>query len=648
MPNIACLNNQLLKFLGLTLFILPWSLVQATTQCSNVTIIPITECEVLLTLYNQTNGATWQKNTGWNENNTPCQWWGVNCDNGYVTKLYLENNNLNGSIPDSLGQLNQLQELSLSNNQLSHFIPDSLGQLRRLRILYLSGNHLESFIPNSLGNLVNLQGLYLNSNQLNGSIPESLGNLEQLQTLSLNNNQLNAAIPESLGNLRHLQGLDLSHNQLTGSIPRPLINLKKLQRLKLDYNQLSGTLPEWLEKLSNLQWLVLNDNQLSGSIPNSFGNLNYLQVLYLDNNQLTGIIPESLGNLANLQQLVLENNQFSGTIPEALGNLNNLQDLYLSNNELCGDIPSTLMNLTGLSYLSLDDNHLTYSDSNLFIWTNKLNSNWLSTQTPCLKNSPAKLNYQAAATQSLTNENSTTNEKSTCLLYALQDEGLNNSQFFTVDPQNHFATTPLGNIYPEYDIEDMDILSATTEIYASSGDNAQANHEKGYLYQVNSDNGELTPICSTGLGKVSAISFYPDSQDLWLWAGGKGLFVIDLKQINNGVCYPQEIFHYSAQVEGITWDSEGQILYGAKGTTLYKYFHDTGTVAKACDNFPKGVEALEISSEDGLLLFALHQANDTAIHLFDINRCAIVDGADFPIETPYNDIEGIAWTCHSE
>ncbi len=641
MPNTACLNNQLLlKFLGFILFISPLALAQAATQCSTVTAIPITECEVLLTLYNQTNGTSWQKNTGWNENNTPCQWWGVTCDNGYVTKLYLENNDLNGPIPDSLGQLNQLQELSLSKNQLSGSIPDSLGQLRRLKILYLSGNHLDGFIPNSLGDLINLQGLYLNSNQLNGSIPESLGNLDSLQTLSLNNNQLNAAIPDSLGNLSHLQGLDLSHNQITGSIPRPIINLKKLQRLKLDHNQLSGALPDWLEKLSDLQWLVLNDNQLSGSIPDSLGNLNHLQVLYLDNNQLTASIPNSLGNLANLQQLDLENNQLSGTVPETLGNLNNLQDLYLSNNELCGDIPPTLMNLTGLSYLSLDDNHLTYSDSNLLSWLNKLNSTWASTQTPCLKNSPTKLNPQVTET------NPPTNENSTCLLYALQDEGLNNSQFFTIDPQNNFAVTPLGNVHPEYDIEDIDILSATTEIYASSGDDAQANHEKGYLYQVDPANGELTPVCSTGLGKVSAISFYPNSQDLWLWAGGKGLFVIDLKQIKNGVCYPREIFRYSAQVEGITWDTEGKILYGAMGTTLYKYFHDTGTVAKVCDNFPKGAEALEMST-DGSLLFAVHQAKDTSIHSFDINSCSIVDEADFPIKTPYNDIEGIAWTCHS-
>ena len=645
MPNTACLGRHFLKLFELTLIILPLSWVQAATQCLTVTAIPVTECEALVNFYNQTNGNTWQKNIGWNKNDTPCQWWGVSCENGYVTRLYLENNHLHGPLPDSLAQLNQLQELSLSGNQLSGFIPDSFEHLIRLQVLHLSGNHLDGSIPSSLGKLRNLRGLYLNNNQLQGSIPESLGNLDQLQNLSLNNNQLNATIPDLLGNLTHLQGLDLSHNQLTGSLPRSLINLKKLIWLKLDYNQLDGSLPDWLEKLTDLQWLVLNNNQLNGAIPNSLGKLTRLQVLYLDSNQLTGSIPESLGNLTNLQQLVLENNQLSGTIPETLGNLNDLQDLYLSDNELCGDIPPTLMNLAAISYLSLDNNHLTLPDANLLSWINKLNPDWLHTQTPCGQELPNQLNddnKNIAETDSQAADNN-----NTCLIYALQDEGLNNSQFFTVDPQNNFTVTPLGNIHPGYDIEDMDILATTTEIYASSGGNPQADYEKGYLYQVNKDNGELTPVCSTGLGKVSAISFYPHSQNLWLWAGGKGLFVIDLKEIHQGVCYPQEIFHYSAQVEGITWDAEGKTLYGASGNTLYKYIHDTGTVEKACDGFPSGVEALEMST-DSSLLFALHLAKDTSIHLFDINTCSIIDKANFPIETHYNDIEGIAWTCGSQ
>ena len=649
MPHTACLGRHFLKLLGLTLVIPPLSWVQAATQCSTATEIPITECEALVNFYNQTNGTTWQKNTGWNENDTPCQWWGITCENGYVTKLYLENNNLTGPLPDSLGQLNHLQELSLSGNQLSGFIPDSFEHLIRLQVLHLSSNRLNGSIPNSLGNLRNLQGLYLNNNQLQGSVPESLGNLDQLQNLSLNNNQLNATLPDSLGNLTRLQGLDLSHNQITGSLPRSLVNLKKLVWLKLDYNQLNSSLPDWLEKLNDLQWLVLNNNQLSGSIPNSLGKLTRLQVLYLDSNQLTGSIPESLGNLTNLQQLVLKNNQLNGTIPETLGNLNNLQDLYLSDNELCGDIPPTLTSLAAISYLSLNNNHLTISDSNLLNWINKLNPDWLHTQTPCGQQLPEQLDNDNDQGNNVTETNSQADDdnNNTCLIYALQDEGLNNSQFFTVDPQNNFTVTPLGNSHPEYDIEDIDILSTTTEIYASSGDNPQANHEKGYLYQVNKDNGELIPVCSTGLGKVSAISFYPHTQNLWLWAGGKGLFVIDLKEINQGVCYPKEIFHYSAQVEGITWDVEGKTLYGANGNTLYKYIHDTGTVETACDGFPSGVEALEMLA-DGSLLFALHSAKDTSIHSFDVNTCSVIDKANFPIETHYNDIEGIAWTCRSQ
>jgi len=45
---------------------------------------------------------------------------------------------------------------------------------------------------------------------------------------------------------------------------------------------------------------------------------------------------------------------------------------------------------------------------------------------------------------------------------------------------------------------------------------------------------------------------------------------------------------------------------------------------------------------DGSLLFAVHQANDTGIHSFDIENCSIADSA-FLQNSPYNDIEGISW-----
>ena len=289
------------------------------------------------------------------------QWQGVGWQDGCVTSLYLYNNQLTGSIPDSLGNLANLTRLDLDHNQLTGSIPDSLGNLANLTRLDLDNNQLTGSIPDSLGNLANLTYLDLDHNQLTGSIPDSLGNLANLESLDLDRNQLTGSIPDSLGNLANLESLDLDRNQLTGSIPDSLGNLANLESLNLDTNQLTGSIPDSLGNLANLTDLYLDNNQLTGSIPDSLGNLANLTDLYLYNNQLTGSIPDSLGNLANLTDLYLYNNQLTGSIPDSLGNLANLTRLYLDNNQLTGSIPDSLGNLANLEGLYLDNNQLTGS-----------------------------------------------------------------------------------------------------------------------------------------------------------------------------------------------------------------------------------------------------------------------------------------------
>jgi Leucine-rich repeat (LRR) protein len=650
-------------------------LAQAETDCATVTQIPQAECEALVDLYTSTDGAKWRNKTGWNVTNTPCNWYGVSCDGEHVIRLYqygdadqylrgglrgaipeslgnlkhlerldLSFKKLNGSIPESLGHLKNLEfinlwfnelsgsipesllnlkklaELDLSRNQLSGSMPESLGNVKSLQYLALYRNKFSGSIPESLGNLKKLVELDLGYNQLNGSIPESLGNLKNLETLSLDGNQLSGSIPESLGNLRGLKFFYLENNQLSGSIPESLGNLSNLKTLFLYYNQLSGSIPESLGNLQSLEVLFLFDNQLSGSISESLGNLQSLIFLYLDGNKLSGYIPESLGNLQSLAILYLSDNKLSGSLPESLGNLSSLEELDLYNNELCGDIPLSLMNLSQLSWLSLDNNHLTASDPALIQWLNSKNPSW-ETQTPCPK-------------------------PQTCLVYGVHDGGLNNSQFFTISPipENVFEIKALGAVHSGYDLEGLDIHPQTGILYASSGDDPATGLNNGYLYQVNKNNGTLTPVCSLGLGEVSAISFHPKNYTLWVWADGEGLYTIDIDDINNNVCAKTERLVSDAKVESMAWDNEGKILYGAEETTLFRYFYETGETDQACDHFPSQVEALSMLADD-TLLFALDEASDTSIHLFDIDNCSVKNSVLLPVDTPYTDIEGMTWIC---
>jgi len=306
-----------------------------------------TDSLALVALYNATDGLNWTN--PWDLSTPYHTWSGVAYDNGCVVSLFIKDkNNLNGTIPPELGNLNGLRELRLrSNNGLTNDNPPDT----------LNGG-LRGSIPAELSNLTNLAFLDLRGNQLTGTIPPELGNLNELIEFSLAGNKLTGTIPVEVTNFPKLQFFGLDSNQLTGSIPPEIGNLTKLIKLNLARNNFTGSIPNEIGNLTNLRYLILHDNQLTGAIPSTIGNLLNLIQLKLQNNDLTGPLPAELGNLINLTWLELRWNNITGQIPPELGNLINLQHLYLTKNQLTGSTPVELGNLNNLTHLRLDDNEL--------------------------------------------------------------------------------------------------------------------------------------------------------------------------------------------------------------------------------------------------------------------------------------------------
>jgi hypothetical protein len=153
-------------------------------DCNTVTEIPTAQCEALVALYDSTDGDNWTNNDGWKTTDTPCSWFGVYCENGVVTAIDLDNNNLTGTLPD-WSALTRLQELLLGHNKITETVPE-------------------------LSNLTNLKVLSLKYNDLSGAIPE-LSHLSQLTTLWLEGNNLTGSIPD-LSGLSSLTGMHLAAN----------------------------------------------------------------------------------------------------------------------------------------------------------------------------------------------------------------------------------------------------------------------------------------------------------------------------------------------------------------------------------------------------------------------------------------------------
>ena len=291
----------------------------------------------LLALYAAADGPNWKYSTNWLSDRPLGDWYGVTTDSGgRVIKLELQANQLDGLIPNELGNLTSLTLLNLSSNELPSGIPREFGNLTNLTLLNLRGNALTGPIPIELGNLSKLTVLELSYNSLNGQIPVGLSELANLTELRLLVNRLDGQIPAQLGSLANLEVLLLDGNAFSGEIPAALSDLSNLEALYLGNNALTGGIPIELSKLSNLRTLDLHRNQLHGTIPPELGLLSELRWLRLYENELSGTVPTELGHLSNLQSLNISWNMLSGQLPMSLTNLRSMRSFWFSgNSELC-------------------------------------------------------------------------------------------------------------------------------------------------------------------------------------------------------------------------------------------------------------------------------------------------------------------------
>jgi len=367
----------------------------------------INDWTALKALYENTNGNNWNINEGWdriiqNNINAPdvcdlSELWGVQLNTfGRVSSIDLDGeadfvesettigNNLVGSIPLKINQLDSLICLNLNHNILSGNFPLGITGLNNLEKLSLKGIGLENEIPTEIALLENLNHLNLSKNQLTGEIPYEIGILSNLKKLQLNNNLLNGSITESLGYLYQLELLEIANNNLTGCYPLFIKNYctenYNGQALISDGNNFES---DW-EAFCNMEagvceptrqcdkevWYALkalykNTNGENWTINTGWNAMfenNAEPPTYCDFNVLHGVnLYSGIFNEAHID-ILLSNNQLNGNIPSEIIALNNLFQLDLSNNQLTGCIPGKPDTSDSyLYYLKLSNNLLTDS-----------------------------------------------------------------------------------------------------------------------------------------------------------------------------------------------------------------------------------------------------------------------------------------------
>ncbi|VFQ86489.1 unnamed protein product [Cuscuta campestris] len=302
---------------------------------------------------------------------------------GNITSLQdlsLANNYLTGAIPPAITRLTNLLRLDLSYNRLAGEIPDMSG-LVSLKEFIAGYNGLSGPVPETLGNITTLQEVSLVFNNLTGTIPPAIARLTNLLRLDLSYNKLSGEIPD-LSGLRSLQVFYVYSNQFTGRVPESLADIPTLQDVRLAYNSLKGNIPPEITRLTGLLRLDLSYNyqicvfttvaaddgpacldnaamqNLKASLvfPTTGSSVDIGLESWNKTNacEWNGIFCDVVGQVWKVN---IEGFYLGGTLTAAgLGSLPSLREFYAKGSQFTS-LPSDLFaNLTKLEVVSLDDN----------------------------------------------------------------------------------------------------------------------------------------------------------------------------------------------------------------------------------------------------------------------------------------------------
>lgn len=366
-----------------------------------------TDKQALIDLYNSTNGENW---TGRIDGGTTYPVWDISATNafdkptlssngieinreGYITSIDLSNRNLNGTLPVSIGNLQELSLLKLNDNLIQGAVPDAIANLPVVETIDISSNSITA-LP-ELVNISGLRSLNTLSNYIDfTSIEQNIdvqGYLYSPQKRFTENVSTQGGSSLTItfdaggtatyyqwfdetgkqvaeGNTFIIEDADNSNAQKYTCVAKNYLaqqsdfSLEKefnvtITQKPIDANDLAALIAireavgdanlknDWDDNIDASTWrgitvdikgrvtaIDLNSNNLSGELPPAIGDLTMLRNINLTDNQITGSIPAEMANLSNLRSVLISNNQIENM--PVLSGLPEINQIDVSDNKL--------------------------------------------------------------------------------------------------------------------------------------------------------------------------------------------------------------------------------------------------------------------------------------------------------------------------
>lgn len=199
-----------------------------------------------------------------------------------LTNPWQSRNKLSSDLLDVVSQITTLRELRVVENELQGDLPASIGDLTSLEVLEIQSNKLTT-LPSEIGHLTNLRVLNVSNNQLT-SIPMELFETGIIELIASKNRL--GGVFFNITAAPTLQELNVSNNSLMSLCESESIDLPSLKSLNISTNRIASlpAVGSWV----NLQTLVVAENKLV-AFPDGFTDLPQIRTADFTANDISRI-----------------------------------------------------------------------------------------------------------------------------------------------------------------------------------------------------------------------------------------------------------------------------------------------------------------------------------------------------------------------